>query len=285
MPSIALLANPDSGGGEAHHVEGLLQAAGAEVETFTLEDRDRAAAGRPERMVVAGGDGSIACVAASAASAGVPLAVIATGTANDFAAGLELPAALEEACELAVRGTHRRPMELAWAGDHPFVNVASVGLSPTAAEHAHGLKGRIGAVAYPVGALRAGLGAHPVRCRVSCDGSPHYDGKAWQVSVGATGAFGGGASLEANSSDGKLDLVVVQDGGRLRLIRHAYGLRVGSIEGQPGVIDQRCSTVELGLDPGASLNVDGELIEAAELEVDGVISFRAERDAFELIVG
>lgn len=285
MPSLALLANTDSGDGGADQVEGLLRDAGAEVETFALEDRDRAAGGGPERLVVAGGDGSIACVAASAAAAGLPLAVIATGTANDFAAGLELPAELSEACDLAVNGTRRRPMELAWAGNHPFVNVASVGLSPTAAEHAHDLKGRLGALAYPVGAIKAGLEAHPVRCRVSCDESLRHDGKAWQVSVAATGAFGGGASLEANSSDGKLDLVVIEDGGRLRLIRHAYGLRVGSIEGQPGVIDERCSTVELRLDSGTSLNIDGELIEVRALAADGVIAFRAERDAFEVIVG
>lgn len=285
MPSIALLANTASGDGRAEEVEGLLRDAGAEIVTFSLDERDRAVAADPDRLVVAGGDGSIACVAASAAKAGLPLAVIATGTANDFVAGLELPAELGAACELAVRGTHRRAMELAWVGDRAFVNVASVGLSPAAAEHADDLKGQLGALAYVAGALKAGVTAHPVRCRVSCDGEPRFEGEAWQVSVASTGAFGGGSTLEANSSDGLLDLVVIEGGGRARLAKHAYGLRLGSVEGQKGVLDQRCSTIELRLDGSESLNVDGELIAANELAVDGVIAFRADRDAFELIVG
>ena len=70
-----------------------------------------------------------------------------------------------------------------------------------------------------------------------------------------------------------------------RLAKHAYGLRVGAVEGQKGVIDERCSTIELRLEGEESLNVDGELIAAADLADAGVISFRAERDAFELIVG
>lgn len=285
MPSIALLANPDSGAGDAGAVEDHLREAGAEVESFPVAEHERAAATRPDRLVVAGGDGSIACVAASAASAGLPLAVIATGTANDFAAGLELPDDLGKACELAVRGEARRPMELAFAGDRPFVNVASVGLSPTAAEHAHELKSRMGALAYTVGAIKAGATAHPVRCRVSCDGAAVHDGKAWQVSIGSTGAFGGGSSIESNTSDGKLDLVVIEGSSRVRLAKHAYGLRIGRVEGQKGVIHERCSEIELRLDSDECMNVDGELIDATELSSDGAIRFRAERNAFELIVG
>jgi len=285
MASIALLANPDSGDGGAEEVEGLLREAGADVESFAVIDHERAAATGVDRLVVAGGDGSIARVAASAAAAGLPLAVIATGTANDFAAGLGLPAELGEACALAARGERRRRMELAWVGNHPFVNVASVGLSPIAAEHADDLKGRLGSLAYTVGALEAGATAHPVRCRVSCDGTLRHEGEAWQVSVGSTGAFGGGSSIEANTSDGKLDLVVIEVGSRVRLAKHAYGLRLGRVEGQKGVIDGRCSTIELRLEGEESLNVDGELIEAADLAEADVISFRADRDAFELIVG
>lgn len=285
MPSIALLANPDSGGGDAEGVEGLLRDAGAEVSSFAVADHERAASAGADRLAVAGGDGSIACAAASAAAAGLPLAVIATGTANDFAAGLGLPADIDEACQLAVRGAMRREMELAWVGDRPFVNVASVGLAPTAAEHADELKGRLGALAYIVGAVRAGVSAHPVRCRVGCDGGERFSGKAWQVSVASTGVFGGGSTLDANSSDGKLDLVVIEGGSRIHLVKHAYGLRIGSVEGQRGVIDERCSTIELRLDGEESLNVDGELLASQDLAEEGIIRFRAERDAFELIVG
>jgi diacylglycerol kinase (ATP) len=120
-------------------------------------------------------------------------------------------------------------------GERPFVNAASAGLSPVAAGKAHGLKRLLGPVAYAVGALHAGLGAHPVRCRVSGDGERVFDGRAWQVIVAVTGAFGGGAGIDADPHDGELDVVVIEASSRARLIVHAYGLRAWRVEAQRGV--------------------------------------------------
>lgn len=285
MPSLALLVNARSGRGESERVQELLEREGATVERFDVCEPEQAAGSGAERLVVAGGDGSIGLAAAAASAAGIPVAVVATGTANDFAARLGLPTDLEEACRLAVAGEERRTLELAWAGERPFVNVASLGLAPAAAEHAHGLKGRLGVLAYPLGAIRAGLTAQPLPCRVSCDGELVHDGDAWQVSVASTGAFGGGAELAADATDGRLDLVVIEGGSRVHLAKHAYGMRVGSVEGQSGVLDSRCSRVGLRLPGGGSLNIDGEVVDATELTSEGSISFRAQGDAFQLVVG
>ena len=133
-------------------------------------------------------------------------------------------------------------MELGRANGRPFVNLASVGLSPAAAEHAHGLKGRLGALAYPLGAIRAGATATPVRCRVECDGEMRFAGEAWQVSVACTGSFGGGASLETDAGDGRLDVVVIEASGRVRLVKHAWGMRGGTAGATEGrVRDRRCA--------------------------------------------
>jgi diacylglycerol kinase family enzyme len=103
------------------------------VRTFGLEERDGAVAWEPERIAVAGGDGSVGCAAEAAGRAGIPLAVVPVGTANDFARALELPLDPAEACRLAVQGEKTRLLELAWIEERPFVNAASVGLSPVAA--------------------------------------------------------------------------------------------------------------------------------------------------------
>ena len=284
--TVALLANPGSGGGEAERAEEHLRAAGADVVGFPIGEWTRASRSGADRIAVAGGDGSIGCAAAAAQSAGVPLAVIGAGTANDFVAAAGLPDGMEEACALAARGETLRPMELGRAGGRPFVNVASVGLAPAAAEHADGLKDRLGALAYPLGATRAAATEQPIRCRVTCDGGILHDGEAWQVSVACMGAFGGGSTLETNTSDGKLDLIVIEGSSRIRLAKHAYGLRVGAVEQQEGVIGARCGSVELDLlEGGESLNVDGELVEVAGLGGEGTIHFTVERAAFELVVG
>ncbi len=285
MPRIALIANPDSGRGDAERVEELLVASGAEVETFPVQSAEDAAASGAERIAVAGGDGSIGCAAAVAGSIAVPLAVIATGTANDFAAHLGLPGDVEAACRLAASGTETRHLELASAGDRPFVNVAGAGLPPAAADQAQELKESLGALAYPVGAVGAGVNAQPIGCVVLADGREIFSGDAWQVSVASSGAFGGGASFRADPDDGMLDVIVVEHGSRARLIKHAFGLRIGEIEKQQGVRSERAELIEVRLDPGESLNIDGELVDAGELDPDGRLVFTAERAGFELVTG
>lgn len=278
MPSIALLTNPDSGSGAAGEVAALLRELGAEVSAFALDDVDAALAQNPDRIAVAGGDGSLACVAAPAGRTGVPVAVIPTGTANDFARELGLPREPGAASELAVRGAHTRLLDVAWMDQRPFLNVASLGLPPAAAEHASGLKALAGPFAYVIGALRAGLRASPVSCAVRCDGEELFNGRAWQVTIACSGAFGAGSSIDADASDGRLDVVVLEAGSRARLAAHAYGMRRGDLASQPGVRKVRCAAAEIDLERPEPFNVDGEIVEA------GSAAFKVERHAVAVVV-
>jgi diacylglycerol kinase (ATP) len=277
---IALLANPDSGSGEAEEVERLLRAHDDDVTRFDLDRGDDVVAARPSRIVVAGGDGSVGCGAAAAARAGVPLGVVAVGTANDFARAMDLPRTLFDAIDLAAAGTQTERLDLGRVGDRPFVNAASAGLSPVAARKADGLKRLLGPLAYTVGALRAGLFAKPVHCSVTIDGKLGFEGDAWQVIVGLTGAFGGGAEVDADPADGRLDVVAIEAGSRVRLIARGYGLRTGQVETQRGVFTATGRTVEVEQRAAeAGFNVDGELISGERL------TFTVEPQAFEVVVG
>ena len=83
---VALVANAGSGGGlEPEEIARELERAGARVESFDLGELEAAVASRPARLVIASGDGAIGAAAAAAAGAGIPLAVVPAGTANDFA--------------------------------------------------------------------------------------------------------------------------------------------------------------------------------------------------------
>ena len=282
---IALIQNPDSGSGDAESVASLLATAGAEVETFPVGEADAAGRSGADRIVVAGGDGSIGCAAEAAAAAGLPLAVIATGTANDFAAHFELPSGVEEACRLASGANGTRRVDLARICGRPFVNVAGAGLPPAAAEEASDLKDRLGALAYPAGAVGAAVSSNPIRVAVEVDGEMLFEGEAWQASVASSGAFGGGASLEADPADGELDVVVIEGGSRARLVKHAFGLRVGQVESQVGVVSARGREIVMRLDSGESLNVDGELVAAGDLDPGGRLTFAADPGGFELLIG
>lgn len=258
---IALLVNEASGSGtDADALVAALRAEGADVRPLPADRPADAAALAPERLVVAGGDGSIAPAADAAGGLGVPLAVVPSGTANDFARRMGLPRDAAAACRLAVRGARTRRIDLGRLGDLPFVNAASAGLTTEAARRATPLKRLAGPLAYLAGALRTAATGRPVRCAVACDGREVFAGDAWQVMVGCTGAFGAGSRLaEADPSDGLLDVVAIAAGPRVRLARHAYGLRRGRVSDQPGVVHGRGRVIDLDLPPGEPMNVDGDL--------------------------
>ncbi len=279
MPSIVLLANPGSGTGEADQVLRELDALGADVDAHSLSEAQGAAGTRADRIVVAGGDGSIGIAAAAAARANVPLAVVPVGTANDFANALGLSGHLRAACRLAVHGTRTRQLDLGHMGQRPFVNVASIGLPSAAAHRARGLKRAIGPLAYALGAIRAGLTAEPIECTLRCDESEVFAGATWQVTIACSGAFGAGASVGADPSDGALDAVVVEATPRPTLVVRALGLRLGGLESQRGVRSFRGRRIELDVPEATTYNVDGEVFRA------GRAAFRATPRAFEVVIG
>jgi diacylglycerol kinase family enzyme len=281
---IALAANRASGGGiDPQPLIAAMREAGAEVSAggCGATDLEALAARGPDRIAVAGGDGTIGPAAAVAGRIGVPLAVIPTGTANDFARVHALPGDPIEAARLAASGTRVEALELGRLADgHPFVNVASAGLASVAARGAQPLKPFLGPFAYAVGALRAALSQHPLPVTVRVDGGMAFDGGCWQVIVAVTGAFGGGSGIEeADPSDGRLDVVVIPAGSRIALARRAWGLRTQTIAQQRPVDHHRGDVVEVALPPRTELNVDGEL------HAGGLERVTVSRAAFELVVG
>ncbi len=280
---VALIANRASGSGlDPEPLVQAMRAHGAEVSVFGCEDADleRAAADAPERLVVAGGDGTVASVAELAGRLDVPLGVIPGGTANDFVRVCELPLDPVEAAELAVTSTSLRRLDLGRLGDgRPFVNVASAGLASVAARRAAPLKPRLGPLAYAVGALRAAATASALRCSVRAGGETVFEGEAWQVIVAVTGAFGGGSEVgAADPQDGVLDVAVLPAGSRIGLARRAWGLKRGTIADQRDVEHHRSTLIEVDLPPGTEFNADGEVRERGmERMTLGALRVRAGR--------
>ncbi|UTI64489.1 hypothetical protein NBH00_24525 [Paraconexibacter antarcticus] len=258
---IALIVNAASGSGteETSLTDGL-RARGATVREVALDALDGLTADPPtdlDRIVAAGGDGTAGPAAALAAAAGVPLALIPTGTANDLARALGLPQDdLDAALDLASGGTNERRVDVADAGGVPFVNAASAGLAVRAAERATPLKRVLGPLAYAAGALSAGLTAQPLRVHVRTGEETLFSGRAWQVIVAGTGAFGGGSHLE-EAEPGALDVAVVAAGPRWELARRAQGMRRGDLTEQDGVVRGRAAAVTV--EGPETFNVDGEV--------------------------
>src|SRR5205085_11455019 len=106
-------ANGCSGGGlEPGRLVATMRRPGAEVRAYGCDRAhlDAVAGWEPDRIAVAGGDGTIGDCAELAGRLGIPLAVIPQGTGNDFARSADLPLEVEAACALAATGAALRPL-------------------------------------------------------------------------------------------------------------------------------------------------------------------------------
>jgi len=127
---IPALVNARAGSAEAA-MKALREAGSAfaaeEVEPAALEPRLRAAvAARAERVLVAGGDGTVATAAAVLAGSATALAVLPGGTLNHFARDRGIPTDAAEALRVAVEG-RVRTTDVGAVNGRLFLNTSSVG--------------------------------------------------------------------------------------------------------------------------------------------------------------
>jgi diacylglycerol kinase family enzyme len=127
--TIPAFINPAAGNAAA--AREALQAAGnveiREVEptnlTKALQDAVREGV---DRVIVAGGDGSLATAAGVLAGTEVSLGILPAGTLNHLAKDVGLPTDLVEAARIAVSGRVRL-IDVGRAGERIFVNTSSIG--------------------------------------------------------------------------------------------------------------------------------------------------------------
>jgi diacylglycerol kinase (ATP) len=218
-------------------------------------------------LVVCGGDGSMHVAAnrvdRRGRTAETTVALFPAGTGNDLAHSLQLPWEPDEMAAL-LRSGHVRPLDLLEVGDDDVaVNALHAGIGVDAAERSAGLPEGLGALAYPLGALLAGVAAQGFPGEVLVDGDPVRalpDEALLMVLVSNGGTIGGGHRMapHADPHDGRLEVLVCQATGVAA--RAAFGLAVtrGTHLDRDDVAHASGTEVRVR-GQGLSWNVDGEL--------------------------
>jgi diacylglycerol kinase (ATP) len=204
---------------------------------------------RPGGMVlVVGGDGTIHEVVNGlvAASQEPRLAVIPSGTGNDFARNTAIP--LDPAAAVARLGEHSaRRVDLgrirfrgATGAEEirVFLNSVSVGVSPRANQIAHRLRRALpGRLCYALGGIAALVSESLRRFRVSSGDAVTWDGEALNLTVANCATFGGGMRISPGSrpTDGILEQVIIGRMGRLRALLALSRLYAGTHVAMRGV--------------------------------------------------
>lgn len=227
-----------------------------------------------ERILVAGGDGTLSEVASGLLDAAladqVEIGLLPLGTGGDFLRSLGVPRNLDDALALLSNARARsvdagRARFRSDAGEERqvcFVNVASFGISALTDELVNQTTKAFGGTAsFLVGTVRAIIRyrGEPVRVRV--DGELVFEGPVVLGAAANGRSFGGGMQVapRAEIDDGALDVVIVPQLPIATLLRKLPMIYRGSHLDDPAVCFRRGSVVEADAAPGrVRLELDGE---------------------------
>jgi diacylglycerol kinase (ATP) len=212
----------------------------------------REAFGRGEGVVACGGDGTVSGLAACAADAGAPLAIVPTGAGNDFARhlGLDHKHALDAVRLLDAERTARVDLGRACADDgseYVFTTVANTGFDAHANRWANGVRWATGTPLYLLAVARTLAVYRPRPFQVRVD-DEKWEGDAWLIAVGNTRWYAGGMMIapSAEIDDGQLDVCVIEGAPMRRFVVNFPKVFKGTHVELPDVTVLRGRNVEIG---------------------------------------
>lgn len=274
MNGVAVVGNPTAGGGNGRRVldRVVLALRAMDVDAAVVATQDpghpaRAAAeavdGGASVLVAVGGDGLVGTCAAAVAGTPTALAVVPAGTGNDFARALGLSSRRPLQVLALLDPPRIRRVDAArvegsgWSGR--FVCVAGAGLDSETNARANAITRLRGTARY-VAALAGTLASfRPATFTVGIDGH-HERLRAMMVAVGNARSYGGGMQVcpAASIEDGLLDVTVIREMSRGRLLRSFPRVFRGTHVTLPEVRTYRAARVELDADRPFMIYGDGE---------------------------
>lgn len=223
-----------------------------------------------QRLVVAGGDGTINSVLSAVAGSEIPLSVIPLGSVNVFAREIGLPFDLQDACQVAARGTIRR-IDLGRANGRWFSLMAGLGFDAQVV-HAIGpqIKNLLGSFGYVLTGLRLLKQYAPADMTITLD-DRQLRARAWVAVVGNAASYAHHWKLTPHASidDGWLDLCLFADAPVRELVGELASALSGRHLDHPQVSYFRARKVTIQADPRVCMQVDGDAagFSPAEIEI------------------
>jgi diacylglycerol kinase (ATP) len=229
---LKVIYNPGAGRGKARRwvrdVETYLSGRGARVDCEPSSgpaDLTRIAAEssrdpKYDRVVVCGGDGTLNLAVREFDLANGTLALIPTGSGNDFARVTGVPRKLGAACDNVLDGRVRE-VDVALANGVRYLGVAGLGFDSEVADFANRhVKFLRGSAVYLYAIFRVLPKFTPRAVRMRTENGAR-DEQIMFAAVGNTRQYGGGIRItpEATIDDGLLDLCVVHETTRVELLK------------------------------------------------------------------
>ena len=273
-----MILNPNAGSGRAgriwERIQPLMVTTLGEIEvaiTQNIQDVHGAVAkahGAGIRQVIAiGGDGTsnvvINALLNLPTTEKFTFGQIPLGTGQDFARTMRIPGTPEVAVQW-LAAAQPSPMDVGYleydGQARYFLNIASAGVSGEVDQKVNQIKKRR-PWSFLSAAVQGFLQYSPALVRVKLDGQDWHEGKAWILAVANGTTFGAGMKIapHAKVDDGLLDVVLLKDASRLKVISDLASVYPGRHLNNPNIIHRQAKMIEVeALDAALPLDIDGE---------------------------
>lgn len=267
---LKVIYNPAAGRGRARRnvrlVEEYLRSRGARVdcEPSTAADDLVRIAGESsragyDRVVVCGGDGTLNLALREFDLTNGTLALIPTGSGDDFARVTGVPRDVRRACDNVLDGAVRE-VDVALANGLRYLGVAGLGFDSEVAEYANAnVRFLRGSVVYLYAILRVlpRFTPRPVRIRTE---NGTRDEQIMFAAVGNTRQYGGGIRITPSAvfDDGLLDLCIVHRTSRMQLLKTLPRAYTGAHVTSPFVETGRGREFHFEAERSMAVYADGE---------------------------
>ena len=285
--TVPAFINP--GAGNAAEARKALEAAGGievrETDPSGLVDAIRQAVKEgATRIIVAGGDGTVAAAASVVAGTEVSIGILPAGTLNHLAKDLHIPMDLAEAARIAVGGT-MTTIDVGRAGDRIFLNTSSVGAYVLFVRTRERLERRLGYwLASLVAAVRIAFRLKRFRVELDLEGTKReYRTPLIFIGIGERELKLPHLGGRVDNGQRGLHVLVVESSNSARLLALAFAAAARGLESaarSPALdahLVERCR-IDLPFRT-ARISVDGEII-----EVTGPLEYSIWRDALRVVV-
>jgi YegS/Rv2252/BmrU family lipid kinase len=213
-----------------------------------------------EKIIAAGGDGTIHEVVNGLANSTATLGLLPIGTVNVFAMELGLPSNNLDLCWDIIRGDHTRLVDLPSANEKYFVQLAGVGLdAQVVKETSARLKRNFGPLSYLISAAQV-ASRRPPRLFIESEDTSVEEGSF--VLVGNGRRYGGPFPFfkQAVIDDGLLDVVVFKQLGYLEIIKYLQDVFFSSEIRLPEVEYFQTRALRVTSEQPVPVELDGELV-------------------------
>jgi diacylglycerol kinase (ATP) len=221
-----------------------------------------------EKIVAAGGDGTIHAIVNGLAGSGATLGLLPIGTMNVFAMELGLPIHNLESCWNIIERDQVRVIDLPSANGKYFVQLAGVGLDAQAVkETSLALKRNFGPLSYLISAAQIAARKPP---RLVIESSNTSIEEASFVLIGNGRRYGGPFPFfkQALLDDGLLDVVAFKQVGYLEIIKYLQDVFFSSDIRLPEVEYFQTERLRISSDQEVPVELDGELVGNCPVEFE-----------------